>query len=154
VAGAAASTRLSADADLILLANRPERGERKRIALLRKRQESTTSKEKEEMSLKPEPIGSIPQETARVAKAAFPKGSTFIKMRDEIGILYQDEQFVDLFAIDGQPAFAPWRLALVTLMQFAERLSDRQAADAVRSRIDWKYALGLELEDIGFDFSV
>lgn len=39
-------------------------------------------------------------------------------------------------------------------MQFAENLTDRQAADAVRSRIDWKYALGLNLEDSGFDFSV
>jgi transposase len=93
------------------------------------------------MSLKPEPIGSIPEETVRVAKAAFPQGNLFMKMRDEIGILYQDEEFTDLFAKDGQPALAPWRLALVTIMQFVEGLPDRQAADAVRSRIDWKYAL-------------
>src|SRR5436309_13428302 len=106
------------------------------------------------MSLKPEPICPVPQETARVAKAAFPKGSTFIKMRDELGVLYQDEAFAALFPKEGQPALAPWRLALVTIMQFAEGLADRQAADAVRSRIDWKYALGLELEDSGFDFSV
>lgn len=52
------------------------------------------------------------------------------------------------------PAEAPWRLALVTVMQFAEGLSDRQAADAVRSRIDFKYALGLELTDPGFDHTV
>jgi len=106
------------------------------------------------MSLKPEPIGPVPQETARVAKAAFPKGSTFINMRDEIGVLYQDELFADLFPQDGQPALAPWRLALVTMMQFVEGLSDRQAADAVRGHLDWKYALSLELTDPGFDFSM
>ena len=106
------------------------------------------------MSLKAEPIGPVPQETARLAKVVFPEGSTFIKMRDELGTLFQDELFASLFPKDGQPALAPWRLALVTLMQFAERLSDRQAAHAVRARLDWKYALGLELEDRGFDFSV
>jgi len=106
------------------------------------------------MSLKPEPISPIPQETARLAKAVFPEGSTFIKMRDELGTLFQDEMFVALFPKDGQPALAPWRLALVTIMQFAEGLSDRQAAHAVRAHLDWKYALGLELADRGFDFSV
>jgi transposase len=106
------------------------------------------------MSLKAEPIGPVPQETARLAKVVFPEGSTFIKMRDELGTLFQDELFAALFPKDGQPALAPWRLALVTLMQFAERLSDRQAAHAVRARLDWKYALGLELEERGFDFSV
>jgi transposase len=106
------------------------------------------------MSLKPEPIGPIPPETARVAKAACPNGSTFIQMRDVLGVLFEDSMFANLFPPDGQPALAPWRLALVTIMQFAEGLSDRQAAEAVRTRIDWKYALGLELEDEGFDFSV
>jgi transposase len=75
-------------------------------------------------------------------------------MRDQIGVLWQDEDFAGLFPTRGQPALAPWRLALVTVMQFAENLSDRQAAEAVRARIDWKYALGLELTDPGFDFSV
>ena len=106
------------------------------------------------MSLKPEPIGPVPEETARLAKAVFPEGSTFIKLRDELGTLFQDEMFAALFPKDGQPALAPWRLALVTIMQFAEGLSDRQAAHAVRARLDWKYALGLELADRGFDFSV
>jgi transposase len=77
-----------------------------------------------------------------------------MKMRDELGTLFQDEMFAALFPKNGQPALAPWRLALVTMMQFAEKLSDRQAAHAVRARLDWKYALGLELEDRGFDFSV
>ena len=75
-------------------------------------------------------------------------------MREELGPIFTDEQFTDLFARQGQPAESPWRLALVVVMQFAENLPDRQAAEAVRSRIDWKYALGLELTDPGFDYSV
>lgn len=104
--------------------------------------------------LRPEAIGEIPAQTVRVVKAAFPKGSTVIKLRDTFGGLYQDEDFAPFFSNLGQPALAPWRLALVTVFQFLENLSDRQAADAVRGRLDWKYALGLELEDRGFDRSV
>jgi transposase len=77
-----------------------------------------------------------------------------MRMRDAFGALYTDETFAPLFSRRGQPAEAPGRLALVTVMQFAEGLSDRQAADAVRSRIDWKYALALKLTDPGFDASV
>lgn len=106
------------------------------------------------MSLKPEGLNPIPEETARIAHAAYPKGNVFMHMRDELGTIYQDESFAPLFSHTGQPAEAPWRLALVTIMQFAEGLSDRQAADAVRGRIDWKYALGLDLSDAGFDASV
>jgi transposase len=89
-----------------------------------------------------------------VARAAFPKGNIYLRMRDELGRLYEDEAFAALFPQRGQPAEAPWRLALISVMQFAEGLSDRQAADGVRSRLDWKYALGLELTDPGFDASV
>jgi hypothetical protein len=89
-----------------------------------------------------------------VARAAFPKGNAYLRMHDELGRLYADRDFAALFPTRGQPALAPAQLALVTLMQFAENLSDRQAADAVRARIDWKYALCLELEDPGFDASV
>jgi transposase len=106
------------------------------------------------MSLRPEPIGAIPAETARVARAAFPKGTVVTRLRDEFNALYQDEDFRKLYPTRGQPGLAPWRLALVTVFQFSEHLSDRQAADAVRARIDWKYALGLELTDPGFHFSV
>ena len=106
------------------------------------------------MSLKPRPSDPIPDETRRVALAVFPKGNRYLRLRDEFGELFTDELFTDLFSTRGQPAEAPGRLALVTVMQFAEGLSDRQAADAVRSRIDWKYALGLPLEDPGFDASV
>jgi transposase len=106
------------------------------------------------MSLHPEPIGAIPAETARIARAAFPKGSVVTRLRDEFSALYEDEDFRELYPARGQPGLAPWRLALVTVFQFLEHLSDRQAADAVRARIDWKYALGLELTDPGFHFSV
>jgi len=75
-------------------------------------------------------------------------------MRDELGSLYTNDMFADLYPKDGQPAVQPWRLALVTVMQFAENLTDRQAADAVRDRIAWKYALSLRLTDAGFDYSV
>ncbi len=106
------------------------------------------------MSLCPEPIHSIPEHTVRVARAAFPKGNPYLSLRDEMGSIFQDDDFRDLYAHEGQPGLSPWRLAWVTIMQFRETLPDRQAADAVRARIDWKYLLGLELEDPGFDFSV
>jgi transposase len=106
------------------------------------------------MSLRPEPFLPIPEDPARVARAAFPKGHPSLTMRDEFGPVFQDVQFAALFPRRGRPAEAPWRLALVTLLQFAENLSDRQAAEAVRRCIDWKYLLGLELTDPGFDPSV
>src|SRR5579871_2873533 len=106
------------------------------------------------MSLNARAICPVPKETARIARAAYPKGNMYMQMRDVLGSIYTDEDFADLFPKEGQPAAAPWRLALVTVMQFVENLSDRQAAEAVRSRIDWKYLLGLELTDPGFDFSV
>src|SRR3954464_5909548 len=105
------------------------------------------------MSLRPEPVGEIPAETARVARAAFPKGTVVTRLRDAFDALYEDEDFRSLYPARGQPGLTPWRLALVTVFQFLEHLSDRQAADAVRARIDWKYALGLELTDPGFHFS-
>jgi transposase len=106
------------------------------------------------MSLKPTPIDPVPEETARVARAAFRKGSPLLKLRDELGAIFADADFADLFPKRGQPGLAPWRLALVTLLQFREDLADRRAAEAVRARIDWKYVLGLELTDPGFDASV
>src|SRR5215213_6354522 len=106
------------------------------------------------MSLKPAVIQPVPEETARVARAAFRKGNPLLELRDELGTIFSDEGFVDLFPRLGQPGLPPWRLALVTLLQFRENLPDRQAAEAVRARIDWKYLLGLELTDPGFDHSV
>src|SRR5687768_3525632 len=106
------------------------------------------------MCLHPHSVDPVPEQTARVAEAAFPKGTIYMTMRDELGVIFEDEDFAHLFPSRGQPAMAPWRLALVTIMQFAEGLSDRQTADAVRARIDWKYALSLDLTDAGFDASV
>jgi transposase len=106
------------------------------------------------MSLHPEALGPVPKETARAAHAAFPNGSPYLRLHDLIGSIYEDEVFKKLFPTRGQHAEAPWRLAMVTVLQFAEGLSDRQAADAVRGRIDWKYLLGLELGDPGFDHTV
>ena len=106
------------------------------------------------MSLKQQHEFSIPEQTRRVAQAAFPKGCVCLRIADVLGCVYQDRQFAALFPRRGQPAEAPGRLALVTVLQFMDGLADRQAADAVRARIDWKYALGLELTDAGFDHTV
>ena len=106
------------------------------------------------MSLHPQPVGSIPEQTARVAHAAFPKGHPYLTLRDHLGTIFQDEDFAALFPAWGYPGLPPWRLALVTIMQLRENLADRQAAEAVRARLDWKYLLGLDLTDPGFDFSV
>jgi transposase len=106
------------------------------------------------MSLRPQSVPPVPAETARVARAAFPKGHPYLRMRDEFEAFFQDEQFAHLFPTRGQPAEAPWRLALICVLQFAENLADRPAADAVRGRIEWKYLLALELDDPGFDASV
>ena len=84
----------------------------------------------------------------------FPRGNVFIQLRDTLGTIYSDEAFADLFPTHGQPALAPWRLALVTVFQFMEGLTDRQAAEAVGDRVAWKYALSLELTDPGFDHTV
>ena len=99
-------------------------------------------------------VYTIPAETVRVARASLPQGNVYLRMRDELGVWWHDQAFADLFSTRGQPATAPWRLAAVTVMQFAEGLTDRQAAEAVATRIDWKYVLGLELTAPSFDYSV
>jgi transposase len=106
------------------------------------------------MSLHPHVIEPVPEDPARVARAAFPKGHPYLTFRDALGTIFQDEDFAALCPASGQPGLSPWRLALVTLLQFRENLADRQAAEAVRARIDWKYLLSLELTEPGFDFSV
>ncbi len=89
------------------------------------------------MTLFPQAIGPIPEETARIARAANPKGTLAMWLRDGLGAIYTDEDFGDLYPERGQPALAPWRLAVVRLLHYAEDLTDRQAAEAVRERIDW-----------------
>ena len=107
------------------------------------------------MSLRPQsPLPPVPDDTARIARAAFRRGNPYLLLRNRLGTVFANADFADLYPAFGQPAYAPWRLALVTLMQFREGLSDRQAAEAVRGRIDWKYLLALELADAGFDHSV
>src|SRR3712207_3405370 len=107
------------------------------------------------MSLKAQPDRACArEETARVAKAAFRRGDPLLKLRDELGAVFAEADFADLFPRLGQPGLPPWRLALVTILQFREDLPDRQAAEAMRARIDWKYLLGLELTDPGLAHSV
>src|SRR5262245_40516539 len=106
------------------------------------------------MSLRPQPLPPVPPETARIARAAFPHGHPYLALAAELDALFSDDQFTPLYPLLGQPALAPWRLALVPILQFAENLSDRKAADAVRARLDWKYLLRLEVGDAGFDASV
>ena len=106
------------------------------------------------MSLTVRPNPEVPAETIRVARAAFPKGQAYLTLRDELGSLYDERDFALLFSELGQPGVAPGQLVSVTTLQYAEGLTDRQAADAVGSRIDWKYLLGLELTDAGFDYSI
>ena len=106
------------------------------------------------MSLPPPGPSSIPEETARLARTICPQGTLYMQIRDQLGVIYENQSFADLFSTRGQPAEAPWRLMLVCIFQFIEGLTDRQAAEAVQQRIDWKYALALDLTDPGFDFSV
>jgi transposase len=106
------------------------------------------------MSLKPTTIPPVAELTSQVARAAFPKGNPYLTLREAVGTIFRDEDFIELYPERGQPSLSPWRLALVTVLQFRENLSDRQAAESVRARIDWKFFLGLELTDSGFDFSV
>src|SRR5256884_1283278 len=106
------------------------------------------------MSLKPHGLEPIPEETRRLMHRLCPKGTLVTQLRDALGPIYSDEHFAHLFPTRGRPAEAPWRLALVTVLQALEGLTDRQAADAVRTRIDWLYALALPLDEPGFDYSI
>ncbi len=106
------------------------------------------------MSLHAQPLEPIPELTSRIAHASFPKGTLVMHLRDALGSIYEDADFADLFPKRGRAAEAPWRLALITVLQALENLSDRQAAEMVRGRLDWKYALSLPLDDQGFDASI
>src|SRR6266702_8897849 len=106
------------------------------------------------MSMKPSGLEPIPEETRALMQRLSPKGTMVSQLRDALGPIYSDEGFVHLFPTRGRAAEAPWRLALVTVLQAIEGLTDRQAAEAVRTRIDWLYALALPLDDPGFDYSI
>ncbi|WP_405684647.1 transposase [Streptomyces sp. NBC_00057] len=106
------------------------------------------------MSLEPRADRGVPEVTARVVRAAFPKGTLAVRIREALGPLFEDEAFAGAFAVRGRPAVSPGALALVSVLQYAEGLTDRQATDQVRARMDWKILLGLELDDPGFEASV
>jgi len=108
----------------------------------------------EAVSLQPRPWPEVPALTAQFARAAFPKGSLAMRLRDVLGPVYTDERFTAAFGVRGRPGISPAQLMMVVVLQFTENLTDRQAADAVRGRLDWKYCLGLEPGDSGFDASV
>jgi len=95
----------------------------------------------------------IPEETIRIAQSSFPKGNGYMQLRDKYGTLYKDEDFEDLYSWKGEEGLSPAMLATVTILQYVEGLTDRDAADHVRGRIDWKYLLGEELTYAGFHYS-
>jgi len=106
------------------------------------------------MSIRPRLGAEVPELTARVARASNPAGTTAMWVRDRLGGLWTDEDFAGWYPRDGRPGISPAQLATVCVLQFLPGLSDRDAAGAVRCRIDFKYALGLDLDDPGFHFSV
>ncbi|MDD1444275.1 transposase [Dolichospermum sp. ST_sed3] len=106
------------------------------------------------MSLQIQSNYKVPEKTAEIAWVIFPDGNLYMKLFDTFGSLFSDQDFAQLFPDNGQPAFSPVRLMLVLILQFIEGLSDRQAADAVRTRIDWKYLMCLEITDPGFNYSI
>jgi transposase len=106
------------------------------------------------MSLHTQALEPIPDLTRQIAHTSFPKGTLAMHLRDALGSIYEDADFADLFPKRRRAAEAPWRLAVVTVLQALENLSDRQAAEMVRGRLDWKYARSLPLDDPGFDASI
>ncbi|MCW2929540.1 MAG: putative transposase [Actinomycetia bacterium] len=106
------------------------------------------------MSMQPRPWPDVPELTARMARSSSPKGNLAMRIREELGEVYADARFAAAFGVRGRPGISPGQLMMASVLQFSENLTDRQAAEAVRDRITWKYALGLELEDPGFDASV
>ena len=109
--------------------------------------------------LRPVDPGEIPEATAGLAWRVHPKGTDEMRVRDVLGPLFVDEDFLDerftgMFPRLGRPGLSPALLAMVTVLQFLHNLSDREAVAAMADRISWKYALGLELEEGGFDASV
>ena len=82
------------------------------------------------MTLRPQSLPPVPEATVAAVQAAFPKGNPYVALRAEFGALYDDQLFADLYPPSGRPVeVAPWRLALVMVMQYIEGLTDRQAAD-------------------------
>ncbi|MGP4091102.1 transposase [Streptomyces sp. KR55] len=106
------------------------------------------------MSLRPRSGEQVPSLTAQIARASNPGGTTAMWVRDRLDGLWRDEDFADWYPRDGRPGHSPAQLATVCVLQFVLGLSDRQGAEAVRCRIDFKYAMAMELDDPGFHHSV
>lgn len=108
------------------------------------------------MSMQPQPWPEPADDIARAIRVMFAgrRAPLPVAVRDELGELFADAEFAEAFGVRGKPGWSPGRLAMVTALQMVENLSDAQAAQAVRVRLDWKYCLGLDLTDDGFDASV
>jgi transposase len=106
------------------------------------------------MSMQPRPWPDVPELTAKMARSSSRKGNLAMRIREELGEVYADARFTAAFGVRGRPGISPGQLMMASVLQFSENLTDRQAADAVRDRMTGKYALGLELDDPGFDASV
>lgn len=106
------------------------------------------------MSVRPRSGEQVPSLTAQIARASNPGGTTAMWVRDGLDGLWSDEDFVGWYPRDGRPGLSPAQLATVCVLQFLLDLSDRQAAEAVRCRIDFKHALAMEVDDPGFHHSV
>ncbi|MFJ2008694.1 transposase [Streptomyces chartreusis] len=96
----------------------------------------------------------IPVLTVRMARASNPRGTAAMWVRDRLDELFVDDDLADWFPADGRRGLSPARLAMVSVLQYAENLTDWQAAEAVRCRLDWKYCLGMDLDNPGLDYSV
>ncbi len=96
----------------------------------------------------------IPPTTADAARAAFPKGNRYLTIYDHLGPIFTNPDFADLYVHHGRAAESPARLAMVLVLAQIEDLSDVEAAESVRARLDWKYLLALPLDDAGFDASI
>jgi transposase len=106
------------------------------------------------MCLKSQSPWSMPEETGRIGRMLLKGNDPYRLIGDRLFEKWEEEEFADLYAREGKPGYSPVILAFVSVFQFMERVADRQAAQALRMRLDWKYALHLPLEDSGFDFSV
>ncbi|WP_218040504.1 transposase [Actinomadura sp. WMMB 499] len=106
------------------------------------------------MSVRPRSVVEIPELTARMARASNPRGTTAMWVRDHLDGLWSDADLACWYPRDGRSGLSPAQLAMVCVLQFLLNLSDRQAAEAVRCWIDFKYASAMELDDPGFHHSV
>ena len=93
------------------------------------------------MSLQPEKLPEVPELTARIARRLHPKGNKYMWLRDELDAIYNDEQFTSLYPKSGQLAEQPWKLAIMSIIQYMENYTDRQVCDALKDRIDLKYVV-------------